>query len=318
MKDSLLYDIALTMMPKIGFIKARKIHSYFNSAERFFEASQDELLTIQGMSLIRAKEIIEDRKTALIEAEEEFNFTQKHNITITSYDDAHYPNRLRHCQDAPFVLYSKGNINFNHSKVVSVVGTRRITPYGKSMCSELIAGLKKHNPLIVSGLAYGVDISAHQAALQNDLPTVGVVGHGMDKLYPSQHQHYVNQMLNNGGVVTEFKQGTQPDRENFPKRNRIIAGAADLVIVIESAIKGGSMITANIANSYDREVFAVPGNVHAEYSMGCNALIKSHKAILLENVEDIENIMNWTTSNAAPVQTKLFEKISPEEQQLLD
>ena len=214
-------------------------------------------------------------------------------------------------------MYSKGTVDYNNQRVISIVGTRKATDYGKDFCNELIKDLVPHNPLIVSGLAYGIDVCAHKAALQHNLPTIGVLAHGLDRLYPAQHKSVASQMLDNGALLSDFKSGTKPDRENFPKRNRIVAGMSDLTIVIESSKKGGSLITAHIANDYNRDVFALPGRIGDSQSEGCNNLIKSHKAALIQSAKDIEYVMGWEVQKKnTPIQTQLFVELTPEQKTL--
>ena len=252
-------------------------------------------------------------------AQHELSFIEKHNINALTYLEDNFPKRLIQCEDGPLVIFSNGEFNFNSQKVISIVGTRNATDYGKEFCENLIFDLMPHKPLIVSGLAFGVDICAHKSAIKNNLPTIGVLAHGLDRIYPAIHTSTAKQMLENGGLVTEFRSGTNPDRENFPKRNRIIAGLSDLTIVIESSKKGGSLITADLANSYNRDVFALPGRINDTQSEGCNALIKQNKAHLIQSVKDIEYIMGWKAEeNIKPSQTKLFVELTNDEKIIYD
>lgn len=317
--NKLLYYIALTEIPNVGSITAKRLVAYCGDVEQIFQEKKSALEKIPGIGEVNAQKIIQNKAACIDLAQQEIQFIHKNNISAYSYLDDNYPKRLTHCEDGPIVIYAKGNFNFNSNKVISVVGTRNATEYGKEFCENLLEGLKPHQPLVVSGLAFGVDICAHKAALKNNLPTIGVLAHGLDRLYPNIHSSTAKQMIENGGLVTEFKSGTNPDRENFPKRNRIIAGLADLTIVIESSNKGGSLITAELANSYSRDVFALPGRVFDTQSEGCNALIKQNKAHLIQSVKDIEYIMNWKAEEAQKSnQTTMFVELNNDEQKIYD
>ena len=255
-------------------------------------------------------------------AEQEIEFIIKNKIRTNYFADKDYPYRLKECPDAPIILYSKGNCELNNAKFIGIVGTRNATEYGKELCCKLIADIAQNMPnaVIVSGLAYGVDICAHKAALDAGLPTIGAIGHGLDRIYPATHRSTAVKMLVNGGLVTEYMSGTNPDRQNFVQRNRIIAGLCDASIVVESAAKGGALITAELANDYNRDVFAFPGRIGDEYSAGCNMLIKSNKATLIESANDLMKCMNWDI--AAPdkdknIQVSLFPDLSDEEQEVV-
>ncbi len=318
MNEQLLYHIAITSIPNIGDITAKKLIAYCGSSEQVFREKKGVLEKIPGIGGINARKIIQHKTEALAIAEEELIFIKKNNITPLFYLNDNYPKRLLHCEDGPILLYSKGNAEFNNPKVISIVGTRKATEYGKSFCDKIVKELKPHHPLIISGLAYGIDICSHKAALKNNLPTVGVLAHGLDKLYPSQHTGVAKQMIENGGLLTDYKSRTNPDRENFPKRNRIVAGLSDLTIVIESSKKGGSLITAYIANDYNRDVFALPGRLNDSQSEGCNNLIKINKAALIQSVKDIEYIMGWEAEKKViQNQTQLFVELSSEEKTIV-
>ena len=268
MKGQLLYHIAITSIPNIGDITAKKLIAYCGSSEQVFCEKKSVLEKIPGIGGINASKIISHKTEALAIAEEELVFIKKNNIKPLFYLNDNYPKRLLHCEDGPVLLYSKGDVEYNNPKVVSIVGTRKATDYGKEFCDKIVEELASHNPLIVSGLAYGIDVCSHKAALKNNIPTVGVLAHGLDRLYPSQHSSIANKMLENGGLLSDYKSRTNPDRENFPKRNRIVAGLSDLTIVIESSKKGGSLITAYLANDYNRDVFALPGRLNDSQSEG--------------------------------------------------
>jgi len=316
-QNEIFYRIALGEVEHIGVKTAKKLISHFGSAREVFNLSTRELLQVQGMATHRAASI--SSFSGWKKIEEELEYANENGIGIISYTDPNYPNRLKHCEDGPLILFKKGKANLSSSRMLSVVGTRRITEYGKSITRKLIESLVPYDVIVVSGLAYGVDIETHKACLEFGVPTVGVLGHGLDKIYPSAHTRLANEMASNSGaLLTEFLTKTKPERENFPKRNRIVAGMCDATIVIESAIHGGSMITAELANTYHRDVFAVPGKIGDKRSEGCNKLIKGHKAALFESVKDLEYIMGWSLpQETKSIQKKIFVELNPEEETLL-
>lgn len=322
MKEEIIYRLALLQLPGIGDLFAKLLTEYFKGAKHLFFAHKSTLREIPGIGNVLLKTLTDKNliNGAIKRAEKEWLFTQKHNIEILLYDHESYPERLKQCDDAPFVLYYKGNANLNHTKIISVVGTRKATAYGEDMTAKLIDELQPHNVLIVSGLAYGIDAYAHKFALAKNLPTIGVLAHGLDKIYPSKHRQMAKQMLANGGLLTEFISETNPDRENFPKRNRIVAGLADATLVIEAAEKGGALITANIAHSYGRDVLAVPGRKIDTYSAGCNKIIKANKAAMVENANDILYALNWekATQNSTQTTLPLFNNLNPQELKIID
>ena len=312
-----LYEIALTLVPGIGNVNGKKLVAYCGGAEAVFCENKKALAQINGIGDNVVKFI--DSKEVMLRAEQEMNFIEKNNITPLFYLDSDYPKRLQHCHDSPMMLFYKGNADLNAAKAVGVVGTRNITDYGRYVTEKIIEDLSSDNVMIVSGLAYGVDAVAHRAALKYNLATVGVLGHGMQTIYPAENRKLSMNMLEKGGVLTEFVSGTQPDRENFPKRNRIVAGMIDCLVVVESAVKGGAMITAEIANSYDREVFAIPGRIGDIYSEGCNRLIKTNKANLLTCAADIRYVMRWDIdTKVVAKQMRLFRDFSDDERKVMD
>lgn len=315
MNKELVNYIALTLIPKIGHIGAKKLIAHCGGAAAVFSEKQSLLEKVPGVGTFIANSIIKHKKEAFIMAEKELLFIEKNNINAFCLKDNAYPKRLTFCEDGPLVVYTRGNIDLNKQKIISIVGTRKATDYGIDFCNKLIEDLAVFNPLIVSGLAYGIDVCAHKASINNNLPTVGVLAHGLNQLYPSQHRGVADKMLLNGGLLTEFLSFNKPDRENFPKRNRVVAGLADATIVIESSKKGGSLITAEIANNYNRDVFAVPGKVTDNNSVGCNNLIKQHKAHLLQSAKDVEYIMGWERKNLDNKikQISLFTDLNEEE-----
>ncbi|MFM7023031.1 MAG: DNA-processing protein DprA [Flavobacteriales bacterium] len=293
MKPDLIYQVALTLIPGVGPLIAKALTEHLGSAEQVINSSSKDVEEIPGARKALWKSIAENKDEALKRAETELVFLQKHNIQALFYQDDAYPPRLKQCDDSPYLLYYKGKAKLDAGKTIAIVGSRKCTEYGRSVTNKLIQDLKDYNILVISGLALGIDIEAHRACLENNLDTVGVLGHGLDRIYPSAHRDTAEKMVERGGLLTEFLSGTNPDRENFPKRNRIVAGLCDATIVIESGEKGGSLISADIAHSYGREVFAYPGRTIDKYSLGCNYLIKGQKAIMIENAEDLIKQMGW-------------------------
>lgn len=314
----LRYQIAITLIPGVGDIIAKKLISYCGSVEGVFKEKKQNLLKIPSIGETLVKSIVNQKVFERVDKEMEF--IEKYKIKTLFYLDDNYPFRLKQCVDGPLMLYYLGNANLNADKIVSIVGTRSITEYGKENCRKLIKELSAHDVLIVSGLAYGVDSCAHKTALENNLFTVGVLAHGLDRVYPSLNKSLAEKMTQKGGLLTDFMSETNPDRENFPKRNRIIAGVSDAVIVIEAAKRGGALITAEIANSYNRDVFAVPGKIGDTFSEGCNNLIKTNKAALIQSAEDIMYIMGWDNKKTKQkaVQKQLFIELNEVEKNLYD
>jgi len=304
-QEELFYLLALSKSDGIGPVMAKKLVEYFGSATQVFEARKDGFSDIPGVRPQLAKTIFD--KFSLRKAEKELKFIAANCLSYCHVLDANYPPRLKNCPDAPLVLFYKGSVNFNVPRILSIVGTRQMTGYGKSVLNNLMAQLKPFDPLIISGLAYGVDIHAHKLALKHGMSTIGVVAHGLDRIYPPVHAEVADQMLAMGGVLTDFWSGTNPDRENFVKRNRIVAGISQATVVIESAEKGGSLITADLANGYHRDVFAVPGRITDAFSIGCNQLIKTNRAAVLTSAKDLAYILNWEKNPVGqPIQRELF------------
>jgi DNA processing protein len=318
--DELKYYIALTLIPGVGSILAKRLISYYGSARVVLTSSRGVLQKTPGIGSVLAGSIAAEQSQALKQAEQELLFIEKNRIKTYYCGDKDYPNLLRQCEDAPVVLFVKGDIDLNRERFLSVVGTRQATPYGQMNCEKIIGQLAErgHNPVIVSGLAYGIDICAHRAALQNKLDTVAVMATGLNKIYPSAHMATARQILEQGAWASDFTSDTQLDRKNFLKRNRIIAGLSEATLVIESRIKGGALITADIAMTYNRDVLAVPGRTGDLASEGCNALIKQNKAALIESAADIEYALRWKqpTDKVPAKQLTLFNDLSREEQQI--
>jgi DNA processing protein len=315
LNSDLKYKIALSLIPKVGHITAKKLVSYVGSFEGVFKESKSKLMKIPGIGSILADLIV--NTNVIPKAEEEINFIKENKITPIFYLDKQYPERLKHCEDAPILLYTFGNVDLNSRKILSIVGTRKATTEGIAFCEKLVQELsvREHNPIIVSGLAYGIDATAHHAALANELLTIAVLGHGLDIIYPASHKKLAKSILKQGMLITDFPSKSIRDKNNFIKRNRIIAGLSDATIVIESGVKGGSLITADIANSYNRDVFAVPGRVSDIYSKGCNNLIKTNKAAMLTSIEDLEYLLGWEPGkkDKEAVQKDLFVNLSEDE-----
>lgn len=293
--------LALHFLPNIGDHLIRQLVSYCGSAERVFKMPKGKLMAVPGIGEVTASAIAEGQ--SFRKAEAEAIKAARQDVKLLFYSDKEYPSRLKSIHDAPSLLYVKGSANLNSGKIVGIVGSRNATAYGRQCVGQLVHGLVPHGALILSGLAYGIDIMAHREALRCDLPTVGVLGSGIDVIYPAAHKDTARKMIESGALITENPFGAKPDAHNFPARNRIIAGLCDALIVVEAALKGGALITAEIANSYNKDVFAFPGRIGESYSEGCNHLIKTNKANLLTSVKDIEYLMNW----------KPGESIAPEE-----
>jgi DNA processing protein len=292
MDQERLSFLALHFIPGIGDYLAKQLVSYCGSASEIFHTSKAKLLKIPGIGPITASSITNGDTYRV--AEKEFKRAEKENVEILFFTDKKYPSRLKSIDDAPSLIYVKGNTNLNQAKTVGIVGTRQATSYGKENVERIVEDLIPHEALIISGLAYGIDIHAHKLALKHNLQTVGVMGSGMDIIYPAAHKDIAKKMLNHGALITENHFGTKPDAHNFPARNRIIAGLCDALIVVEAADRGGALITAEIANSYNKDVFALPGNIGQTYSDGCNKLIKTNRANLYHSIRDLEYIMNWS------------------------
>lgn len=312
------YEIALTLIKGIGKIRIRNLISIYGSAEQVF--SRKSINTrISGLGDIIISE--NDRDEALRRAEAEVKFIEKNNITTYFVLDEEYPYRLRECEDAPTILYRKGEANLDAEKLVAVVGTRNMTAYGRELTDNFICQIPKNigNIAIVSGLAYGVDGEAHKAALRENIPTIAVVGHGLDMVYPKRHKQLADNILERGGaIVSEYPTNTVVDPSNFVQRNRIIAGLSDATVIIESACKGGALLTAQAANSYNRDVFAFAGRVDDKFSQGCNNLIKTNQAQMITDTADMLDILEWDRSLRKPQQASMFVSLSDEEQRIVD
>jgi DNA processing protein len=317
-EEELLHRIALTFVKDVGHKRTQSLLAKFGTATGIFKATPKELRQIEGITEVRAK-MFHDAEV-MEQATKELTFVQKHGISVLWYGDEGYPKRMMECSDAPQILYYKGNANLNAEKVVAVIGTRKNTEYGHRLTEELVKGLDGYKDmLVVSGLAHGIDSIAHKQAVHSGLPTVGVMGNGLATIYPSTNKALAKDMLENGGLLTEFTAHTTPERQHFPMRNRIVAGISDVTVVVESDIKGGAMITARVASSYNREVAAYPGRVFDKHSSGCNELIRTSIAGMITGPADLLELMNWT---AAPkkkaVQKQLFIQLTDDEQKIIN
>ena len=321
--QDLIYKIGLTLVKGVGDVIAKQlIKAVDNNIEQLFREKKQLLERLPGISS-RIVSSLQDPEV-LRRAEQELKFIQKNRIRMLFINDADYPQRLRDCIDSPVLLYYKGNADLNTQRIISIVGTRHATEYGRNIIEQIVSGLAAFYPdlLVVSGLAYGIDIIAHREALNFGLNSIGVLAHGLDRIYPSQHRNTAINMIENGGLLTEFISGTNPDRQNFVMRNRIVAGMSDGTLVVESAIKGGALITSDLAFGYGRDVLAIPGRHSDVYSQGCNKIIKENKAALVESAEDIVKALCWDavtpTKQKAPVQTQLFSDLTEQEQVVYD
>jgi len=313
-KSDLIYKIAISRIKLVGDITAKKLISHCGSANLVFKENKKSLESIPNINK-KIIELINDPES-LKRAEKEIRFMEKNNVNHLFYTDKNYPSNLKLCMDAPVNLFYKGSVNWNNQRFVSIVGTRKCTQFGKEFTENIVSELSKYNVVIVSGLAFGIDIASHKAALNNNMQTVSVLAHGLDRVYPSQHAKYTKEIIENGALLTDYISEKKPERQNFPSRNRIVAGLSEATIVVESSKKGGSLITADIANSYNRDVFAVPGKPKSKQSEGCNHL-KSHQAILLDSVIDIVKNLNWDVQEKSDQQT-IFTNLSDEDLKLIN
>ena len=290
-----LNKIAITKIPKVGPITARNLISYCGGLDEVFKTKQKNLEKIPGVGPKLASVIL--KKEYFDIAEKELRFLEKKEVTPLFFLDDNYPRRLKHFDDAPVTMYYKGTADLNHPRIVAIVGTRKPSKMSTMMCEELVEDLKAYNVLVVSGLAYGIDATAHKKCLNLDMDTVGVLGHGLNKIYPAQHRQLAEKMLHQGGLLTEFTSNMGPDAGHFPMRNRIVAGMCDALVVVETGKKGGSMITAQYGNEYSKDVFAIPGRINDVHAEGCNHLIKTHRAALIDSAADIGYILRWDEIN---------------------
>ncbi len=318
MNDELLYQISLTLVPNIGAVQAKILLQQYE-VEDIFKAKKSELEKIEGIGTVRAESI--KAFNDFSKAEEEIAFIEKYKIKPIFISHKDYPKRLLNCYDPPTLLFYKGEADLNSEKIIAIIGTRNHTEYGKQLTEKLIAELVEQKIMVVSGLAHGIDAIAHKASVKNNLPTIGVLAHGLDQVYPAQHAGLAKEMLQTGGgLLTEFRSKSKPDKHNFPTRNRIVAGMSDATIVVETGIKGGSMITAELANNYNKDVFAFPGKVTDTKSAGCNHLIKNNKAVLLTDAQELLELMGWEKKSQKPgarSQRELFIELNEDEKKII-
>lgn len=326
MTTDILYRVALTLIPNIGPVQA-KLLLQCCEPEEIFHAKKRFLEKIEGIGPVKAQAIRDFNNFS--RAEKEIRFMEKYRITPLFLTDEDYPKRLLNCYDSPTLLYYKGTANLNAARIINIIGTRNNTDYARQLIEKLVKELAANKVTIMSGLAFGVDALAHKAALKNGLPTIGVLAHGLDKMYPPEHAPLAKDMIaHQGGLLTEFKSGTKPDKHHFPSRNRVVAGCCDATIVIETDRKGGSMITAELANGYNRDVFAFPGRISDTKSSGCNYLISTNKAQLLQSAEDLLQLMGWEDEwetdpgqgkkkGRSKIQKELFIELTKEEKAII-
>jgi len=317
-EEELLSILRLQKSKAIGDILAKKLIVSVGDVQQIFEEKPQFLAKINGIGSHAIKHLFAKENLEL--AQKELEYIKSNKIDYTYFLEDDYPKNLLNCIDSPILLFKDGNINLKNEKIISIVGTRNMSSYGRDFTNKLIEDLAEYNPIIVSGFAYGVDICAHKAAIKHNLQTIAVLAHGFEQIYPKVHKKYINQVNDNGGFFTEFWNEDQPLRENFLKRNRIVAGISKATIIIESAEKGGSLVTADIANSYDRDVFAVPGRSTDLFSKGCNNLIKNNKAHLLTSASDIVKLLNWDIHQKPKkeIQKQLFVELNTQEQKIYD
>lgn len=316
-EEELLAVLRLQKCKAVGDILAKKLIVNVGDVTQIFKEKVGHLSKINGIGNHVLKHLFDSENVKL--AAQELKYIQENKIAYSYFLEDDYPTNLQHCIDSPILLFKDGNIDFSNSKIISVVGTRNMSSYGRDFCNKLIEDLAQYNPIIVSGFAYGVDICAHKAAIKNKLQTIAVLAHGLEEIYPKVHKKYIHQVNENGGFLTDFWHREPPLRENFLKRNRIVAGISKATIIIESAAKGGSLVTADIANSYDKDVFAVPGRTTDLYSKGCNNLIKNNRAFLLNSAEEIVKILNWDlTEKPKIIQKQLFLELNENEEKIYD
>jgi DNA processing protein len=317
-QEDILYTLALTKIDGIGDITAKKLINHLGNAKNVLESPKKQLQKIDGIGEILIEKI--KKASTLKEAEQELKFIVSEQLKCFYYQNHDYPELLKQCIDAPVLLFGSGLLPFQDRKIISIVGTRNMTPYGRDMIRQLLEDIAPLDPLIVSGFAYGVDITAHSTALDLGLDTIGVLAHGLNQIYPKSHKKYISKVEAKGGFLTEFWSTSNPDKENFVKRNRIVAGMSHTTVVVESAEKGGSIITAYLANDYNREVFAVPGRITDKYSAGCLQLIKTQRALPITQAADIIYHLNWDLKpkTKAAIQPQLFLDLDPDEEKIIN
>jgi len=319
-KSQIPYLLALTKLKGIGPRRSKVLVSYSGGFEAVFKQSKKQLLSVPGINEVNTQVILKTKEQALKDAEKELpSLEQNPNIHILPYTSEHYPERFRQYEDCPLFLYFRGNLkSLQARRTVGIVGTRDASSQGVDICRSIVSQLQDYNVTVISGLAYGIDTAAHQMSVELQVPTIGILGHGLDQIYPNANRKLASKMLDKGGLISEFPPGSRAAREHFPMRNRLVAALSDAVIVVESARKGGSMITADLANGYHKDVFAVPGRISDSRSEGCNLLIKSHKANLYQSVKDISYIMGWDAAENTTRQMIMPLDLTADEQSIID
>ncbi len=316
MERNRIYQLALLLLPGVGPVLARQLVSYCGGPEAIFRTSGRSLQRIPGIGPTIAS-TIQRGKGILEQAEAEYQKLIRAEVQMTFYLDENYPARLKTFDDSPILLFFRGELDLNPEKSVAIVGTRQPSAYGQQQCERLVEGLAPYRPLIVSGLAYGIDATAHRTACQLGIPTIGIMANGLRHIYPQAHRQLADRMCRQGGLLSEHPFDTLPEKDHFPMRNRIIAGLADAVVVVESGTRGGSLITAEFANRYHRDVFALPGRVYDNRSQGCHMLIKHHKAALIEGSDDIAKALRWDDKPPSTVQRQLFPALNDGEKKIV-
>lgn len=317
MSQTLFYRLAITMIPQIGPVTFKKLVSHFGTAEAVFQAKRKDFNDLLFLTEDNREHIL--NKSAHIAAEKEVEFIAKNDIKVLYFKDEEFPERVKIYEAAPAMLFYKGNADLNHHRTIGIVGTRKTTPYGQELCKQIVEEFQRYDVQVISGLANGIDSIAHKKSIEVDIPTVGVLGHGLQMVYPYNNEKLAAEMINAGGVLTEYTSDQGPDREHFPARNKIVAAMCDALLVVESAAKGGSLITARFASNYCKKVFAIPGRKNDTMSAGCNELIKNKKADLAESANDIAKVMKWSTqSRVAHIQTRLFIELDDREKEIVN
>ena len=316
-EEKLLAILRLQRSKAVGDILAKKLIVNVGDVAQIFKEKKTTLAKINGIGDHVLKHLFDSSN--VLKAKQELDYIQENNIQYPYFLEDGYPTNLLNCIDAPILIFKDGRIDISNDKIISIVGTRNMSSYGRDFCNQLIKELSIYNPIIVSGFAYGVDICAHKAAIKNNLQTIAVLAHGFEHTYPKVHKKYIHPVNEKGGFISEFWHDDPPQRENFLKRNRIVAGISKATIIIESAKKGGSLVTADIANSYDRDVFALPGRASDIFSKGCNDLIKNNKAAVVTAASDIVKMLNWDLQEKpVPIQQQLFLELNEKEQKIYD
>jgi len=316
MSKTLFYRLALSMIPQVGPMTSRKLLETFGDAEGVFKASKKDLMAVEKLHLDIAENIITQSTFDI--AEKEVKFIEAEKIRVLFHEDEAYPERIRVRDSAPLMLYYKGQADLNHHRTIGIVGTRKTTPYGQQICKQIVEELRRYDIQVISGLANGIDSIAHRTSVDNEVSTIGVLGHGLQMIYPYNNKGLAKEMLQCGGILSEYTSDQGPDREHFPARNKLVAALSDALLVVESANKGGSLITARFAKEYNKKVFAIPGRKNDAMSAGCNTLIKNKQADLVESAADIARVLNWNTqSKVSHIQTKLFIELDDREKEII-